>query len=307
MQPSVVRDQAFSRLAVAVLGFTVLLGTLWSTTDSDEIIHLRSRVPAAIMNASNIVSYSFFADKRNFINSYFVKQAWGWTTLVAIVYTLAVYLYTPQPVTNDIAGSPTLELKPVTLARSPIVTRALWISLRRYILATISWYYLTQKTWFFGVGPSLSHYILLATGARCLPANPADGVGAGMMGETCKGVVSGGHDTSGHVFLLTHASLFILATIAPTLPYLFPILQQFFAPPISPRTENGVAKLTIKGHPSWSTQVVPAPIKIATYAALSLVALWWGMLFATATFFHHWSEKATGFGFAVAGWLISSL
>lgn len=69
-----------------------------------------------------------------------------------------------------------------------------------------------------------------------------------------KGRWTGGHDLSGHVFLLTHASLYLMSE-------LWPVLAR-------------------QGYRGWQTKTV-----------LGVVGLWWWMLLMTSLYFHTWVEK----------------
>lgn len=76
---------------------------------------------------------------------------------------------------------------------------------------------------------------------------------------TCKlagGSWNGGHDLSGHVFLLTHASLFLWSEVTPVL------------------SRSGA----LEGE---------------TIGVLALLGLWWWMLLMTGVYFHTWREKVS--------------
>lgn len=80
----------------------------------------------------------------------------------------------------------------------------------------------------------------------------------------------GGHDISGHTFMLVHASLFLLIELVP----LFSALWR-------PRDD----RLAIQQ--SWR--------RAAIWSVAGLMGLWWAMLLATSVFFHTPKEKLTGF------------
>lgn len=263
---------------LTLLLLTATLGTLLSLRTSSTLTSFRSRLPASSLSTTSLLpkSIPYFADKRNVLNQVFVKQAWAWTTAVWATFVLASFL----------PG-----------ATAPRRTQAvLTAHVRRYVLATLYWWYLTQSTWFFGVGPSLSHRVLLYSGAECVPSalsSDGGGMSAFVEGGKCDGRKGdywrGGHDVSGHTFLLVHASLFLWETIAPSLPTLFP---SFF--PHSPRAT-----------PRPTRQ--PNPIlQLATLPALALILLWWWMLLMTSLFFHTPAEKVSGMMFALAGWWVMS-
>lgn len=261
---------------------TATLGTLLSLRTSSTLTSFRSRLPASTLSTTSLIpkAIPYFADKRNLFNQVFVKQAWAWTTAVWATFVLASFLPGVTPP-----------------RRTQVVLLA---HVRRYALATLYWWYLTQSTWFFGlVGPSLSHRVLLYTGAECVPsALSSDGGGMSALVEgKCEGrkgdYWSGGHDVSGHTFLLVHSSLFLWETISPSLPSLFPY---FF--PHAPRPSPAAAPASVRQ---------PNPIlQLATLPALALILLWWWMLLMTSLFFHSPVEKVSGMMFALAGWWVAS-
>lgn len=175
---------------------------------------------------------------------------------------------------------------------------------RRFLLASLYWFYLTQRTWFgTRLGPSITHRILRSSGAVCVPSaiahEPLQGAGAGSKamhldgpadfetGLACTGARGeywrGGHDVSGHAFMMVHCALFLFELVLPLLPTLFPLA---FA---GPRMK------------------VPLPVRVVAYAATAVIALAWWMLLMTNLFFHSPTEKLSGCAFGVAGWLLSSL
>lgn len=173
---------------------------------------------------------SYFSQKHNIFNVVFVKYGWLWTTLVFLVH-----------------------LSRVRASRSK--------ALLRWGIATVWWILITQ--WCFG--PPIMDRAFLVTGGACKTlnddlANSRTGMTTPvriMTGATCKiqgGKWSGGHDLSGHVFLLTHASLFLWSEL---LPFLKAGLWGGF--------ENS--------------------------AVYFILGMWWWMLLMTGIYFHTWIEK----------------
>lgn len=116
--------------------------------------------------------------------------------------------------------------------------------------------------WCFG--PPIMDRTFVFTGGLCELANdPTDQLTKGeflVSSAACKlaeGTWKGGHDLSGHVFMLTHASFFLLSES-------MPIYQSGTS-----RDRNHRA--------SW--------------AVTSLLVLWWWMLVMTGVYFHTWWEK----------------
>lgn len=159
------------------------------------------------MNAETITPPipSYFADKRKIFNQQGVKKAWGWTSFVFVLL-----LFT-QPFPS----------------RSSLLR-----SIARYGLATLYWLVFTSY---------IADQVLVLSGANCIPADttalstnttldpimcirppkklaPIPGQ-AGLEGlniplATVRPRWSGGHDVSGHTFLLVHATLFLVSELA---------------------------------------------------------------------------------------------
>ncbi|KAM0791575.1 hypothetical protein ACM66B_006021 [Microbotryomycetes sp. NB124-2] len=308
-----------------VLLCTCVLGTVISVYYvRPEVTALRSRLPAAhltrfelgrkLQHASDtqfpVPTLPYFADKRNIINQLFVKKAWAWTTLAFVLHSASTYLSTYD--------APSASPARISLS-GPSRFAVLTVNVRRYLLATLYWYYLTQKSWFGMSYPSVSRYILMKTGATCVPSslsssdstNNVDNIAAAFssessqhseFGRACVGARGefwrGGHDVSGHTFMMVHATLFLYQLIAPTLPLVFPSL---YKKSFSDKSKN--AKTTY----SPVEQPAPTAVKLTTYLCLAMMALSWWMLLMTSLFFHSPAEKMSGFIFAIAGWFVSNL
>ncbi|KAJ7647178.1 inositol phospholipid synthesis and fat-storage-inducing TM-domain-containing protein [Roridomyces roridus] len=155
----------------------------------------------------------YWANKRTWLNVYFIKQAWGWTT-AAFLLAWAT-------------GPPSAR----TLAR-----------LSRWVTATGTWLLFTA--WFFG--PALFDRILLASGGECLLSLP-DGSFLSLTPEYCHTRTAlspethpalfashsnsltsfpsewrttprlrKGHDVSGHIYLLTLSILLLAQQLGPS-------------------------------------------------------------------------------------------
>ena len=176
---------------------------------------------------SPATSSSYFSQKTNLFNTLFVKYGWFWTSL-------AFFLH-------------------VSRLRPSLRTKAL----TRWGLATAWWILITQ--WFFGA--PIMDRAFLWTGGSCqqLEDNGME-MSAGKLFVTsaaCKvagGKWRGGHDLSGHVFLLTHASLFLWAELRPV-----------------------VGRLGWKG--------------VENAVVATTLGVWWWMLLMTGVYFHTPVEK----------------
>lgn len=198
----------------------------------------------SILSPSPASAVSYFSHKSNLFNTVFVKNAWLWTTLVFVIH--------------------------LTRLRRSSRTRALL----RYALATVWWVLITQ--WFFG--PPIMDRTFTITGGACRAVEGLEATGDVPLGgrtlvaatsAACKvagGRWRGGHDLSGHAFLLTHASLFLWSEVMPVF-----------------LLEGGVG--------GWETGGV-----------MALLAVWWWMLLMTGVYFHTWREKLTGWIVAMVQW-----
>ncbi|BGP40547.1 hypothetical protein JCM10450v2_004542 [Rhodotorula kratochvilovae] len=324
---SIARSSSPRQRFINLLILTVVAGTTWSVLNtSAAATAFRSRLPAHTLtrlseSASTFpISLPFFADKRNVLNQWFVKRSWGWVTAVFLLFNLAVLLFPSPPVAQatSSSASPTPAIangRTVGSTRLAVSSGHLLASLRRYLLASLYWFYLTQATWFGStLGPSISFRILRSSGAVCVPSaissDPlgahaaggslglhADGpaaAGTGPSPMVCTGARGeywrGGHDVSGHAFMMVHCSLFLLELVYPLLPALFPGL--FSAGGV------GVRARAQRVHPA---------VKAAGFAAVAVIAASWWMLLMTSLFFHTPAEKLTGTAFGLLGWYISGL
>ena len=178
----------------------------------------------------------FFASRSNLLNKYFVKLGWGWFTPA---FWLSVW------------------------ARRP---RNMLKSALNYCLGTTYWLLFTQ--WLRG--PPLMDRIFLSTGGSC-ELEVSDVIKQVSSSSACRkagGVWVGGHDPSGHVFILVHTSMLLWTELLPS--------------------------IRAKRH---------SMLELA--APLVLMSLWAGMLFTTSLYFHSILEKMTGLIFGSAEVLLS--
>ncbi|KAJ2791178.1 hypothetical protein H4R20_006898 [Coemansia guatemalensis] len=223
---------------------TLLLVPLLATIAVGFASRSASVVSAAVANTP------WWASKRSPLNVYVAKAAWGWTTAL---FLAALVLCAP--------------------ARPPSATAGAAL---RYVLATLYWIALVR--WFFG--PSLFDRVFVHTGGSCHSLQPDVGSDvaptplpfASM--QSCRsagGSWAGGHDVSGHCFLLIHSAL-LLAEEA-----LVPLWSA------GQRVRHGRWP-TVRGSARWAVLA----------ATLALVGLWLFMLYVTASYFHHVNELLSG-------------
>ncbi|PGG96648.1 hypothetical protein GX51_07727 [Blastomyces parvus] len=253
-------------LSLALYPLTLLLGSLYSLISPTARPLASASSSPGVAPDSDTSPVNYFARKGNIFNVYFVKVGWLWTTLAFISLLLT------QPAFNSRLLSPGTRLKRVGQATG------------RYILVTIAWWLTTQ--WFFG--PGIIDRSFIATGGRCETSNapgstdPISELAAALTSTACKasgGAWTGGHDVSGHVFMLVLASAF-----------LFCELQGASA------AEGELEEPKDKHH----EVVRQAPSeRWGRNFTLAVGGLSWWMLLMTAIWFHTWLEKVTGLLLAI--------
>ncbi|KAJ2159979.1 hypothetical protein GGF46_002643 [Coemansia sp. RSA 552] len=201
--------------------------------------------------ASVAAAAPWWASKRSLLNVRFAKVAWGWTTALFAV-ALPVRARSPQA-----AGAAVL----------------------RYALATLYWVVLAR--WFFG--PPLLDRLFVATGGAC-DVGPAlaDTLSPIASLQQCRaagGRWAGGHDVSGHCFLLIHSALFLA--------------EEVLAPLWAGRVRAAEAHASrARAAARWAVLA----------AATALAGLWVFMLYTTARYFHGGPELVSGTLAGVAYW-----
>lgn len=263
---------------IALYPFTLLLGSLYSALDP------------ATQNATYIVdaqSYdprtapSYFAKKNNVFNKYFVKVGWLWATLAFLLLVFSHPVHGP--------------------AFSPNLTRRRLQALLRYASITTIWIFMTQ--WFFG--PAIIDRSFRWTGGQCatmLSQSPEAMAEKAEMGDArealthaaCKaigGTWRGGHDISGHVFLLILTSAMLWLEFLPLL------LKAQGAKETRLITHDGgvVRSAAVESDDkATSPNGKSRAWGVGVQFAMGVAGLSWWMLFMTAAFFHTWFEKLSG-------------
>lgn len=261
-------------IALIVYPITLLVGSLYSSISPTARFPHAHPAPLAPSIATDINLSSppespvnYFARKDNVFNVYFVKIGWLWLTLAFASLLIS------QPVYRKTATS------------SGRLTQATV----RYALATTAWYLMTQ--WFFG--PPVIDRSFVITGGGC--ERVASGVagaaqaatGAGevaalesvLTAAACKaagGKWAGGHDVSGHVFMLVVVTGVLVCEGVG-------VAGDAICKALSFSTcEEGNRKDEDEGEKGrvWVLRFV-----------LAVAGLGWWMLFMTAIWFHTWLEK----------------
>ncbi|KAM0277232.1 hypothetical protein ACHAQH_005953 [Verticillium albo-atrum] len=210
----------------------------------------------------------YFARKDNIFNVVFVKRGWFWTTVV-----FGLFVGTHPALQN--------------------ATRRMQAG-ARWAFATGLWFLVTQ--WCFG--PAIIDRSFRWTGGRCEVVEDKVMEGQADVGEfvsavACKaagGAWRGGHDISGHVFLLVLASGFLLQEVGWV--YLRHrgireeraiIMGDGAVKSAGVESEGGVERADLQED----------SLGFAGRAALVAVALSSWMLLMTAIYFHTWFEKVS--------------
>jgi Inositol phospholipid synthesis and fat-storage-inducing TM len=273
---------------------TLILGSLFSQL-APHIAYSTSQY--SVQHQSYQPSHlapSYFAQKKNIFNLYFVKVGWFWVTL-SMALLLLTHPYFGRPL--DVLSHP--------LGRNMRRAKAAL----RWLCATLVWAAVTQ--WFFG--PPLIDRSFRLTGGMCEVLDDPEKT-ARMSTErevlthaACKAVRGqwkGGHDISGHVFLLILGSAMLWMEMLPVVLHARGLREERRIAMSDGRTVT--AAVEAEGKPATEKEkennlVTSLGVKLA----VGIVALSWWMLLMTAAFFHTWVEKFTGLLVAFAGlWLV---
>jgi hypothetical protein len=227
---------------------------------------------------------NYFARKDNIFNLYFVKIGWVWLT---VAFASLIFF---QPAYN--LSSPSQTQQQTRIRRS-------LQAFLRWCLATTVWYLMTQ--WCFG--PAIIDRSFIVTGGKCQQAlnqmakadleNPSVQLETMFTAAACKaagGAWRGGHDISGHVFML------VLATAVLTFEAVG--AGAVAAPSSTAREGEGrERKGSDPNTPSAGDQDAAFGVGRTWSMRLvwGVVILGWWMLFMTAIWFHTWLEKVFDF------------
>lgn len=248
---------------------TLLLGSLFSILDPAA-----RRAPYNPVTQSHPPSQApnYFARKGNVFNVFFVKIAWFWVTVAFFLFLIL------HPSTGPMGPGGSLVLTPKRLRAT-----------LRWGIVTLWWGAVTQ--WFFG--PGLVDRGFRITGGACQLASAMEGTGGAkefVTGQACKAVGGqwrGGHDISGHVFILVLGSLFLGFEVLPALVGAKGLREERR---VTGRDGTvGKAEREVVGE----VEGEEGPLKTGVGAPLAVAGLSWWMLLMTAAYFHTWFEKVT--------------
>lgn len=265
-------------IALGIFPLILIFGTVYSILSPetraapyDPVLQSHHQDPS--------IAPSYFARKSNIFNVFFVKRGWGWTTLAYFAF-----LFTHP----SIAPSP-----------SNFTTRKVR-GLIRWALATTWWFLITQ--WCFG--PAIIDRGFRWTGGRCELAKMEVAMGDTSIGDqltavACKaagGKWKGGHDISGHVFLLVLATGFLMQEVGWAVARWTGRRAEERAVIMADGALKGAS---VESDTNSGEGGADASLGVGGKFAVGTAALSLWMLLMTAIYFHTWFEKLTG--------LISSL
>ena len=337
---------------LSIFPLTIFLGTLFShiapqvrSSNYDTSSYSSSSSSSSPLFSSSSSSTeavavyppSYFAQKRNIFNLYFVKIGWFWTTMALAAFGGAhpyfsgsekqVFLDKKETEIMDRTASE----KAAGERRGAIGQRRRLRLAIRYIIATTWWIAVTQ--WFFG--PPLIDRSFRWSGGVCetrvsqeavdtvggtpagfSPVGSQDGSLAGISQRVdvftaaeCKaagGQWQGGHDVSGHVFMLCLSCAVIALEVLPVLFTARWQQKQRSAGDVASETSASSSSKAVDASTAspasqgFLSSTPSSPARLATRFALVVAVLSWWMLLMTAVFFHTWLEKLTGLVIALA-------
>ena len=345
---------------LSIFPLTLFLGTLYShispqtrSSTYDTSFYSSSSSSASPLFSTStenaaVLSPSYFAQKRNIFNLYFVKIGWFWTTAALAAFGSAhPYFSNSETQSVNKNGNKRADGTASNLAAGEkggalVQRRKLQLAIR-YIIATAWWIGVTR--WFFG--PPLIDRSFRWTGGACealILQEAADANGKTLAGGSplgshdgsqarltqkvevytaaeCKaagGQWQGGHDVSGHVFMLCLSCAVIAFEVLPVLFATRREQKQRKSGDVTPETSVSLSSkapdASASSSSSSSKPIAPASTgserstsstpssaaRLATRFALAVAALSWWMLLMTAVFFHTWFEKFTGLVLALA-------
>lgn len=214
------------------------------------------------------VAPSYFARKSNLFNVVFVKQGWGWMSLAFLVFVL----------THPGLGSSARKVKAGI----------------RWGIVTVWWFLVTQ--WCFG--PPIIDRGFRWTGGRCEFAEREVEMGDTSLGEmvtavACKaagGKWKGGHDISGHVFLLVLSTAFLVEEVGWVVLRWSGWRNEERAVVMSDGATKGAS---VEAETQAGQGKGEAWLGIGGKVTLAVMGLNLWMLLMTAIYFHTWFEKVS--------------
>ncbi|GAB7339689.1 hypothetical protein MBLNU457_6265t1 [Dothideomycetes sp. NU457] len=263
-------------ILLSIYPLTLILGSLFSTLSPSS---RQSPYNPVLQAHEPSQAPSYFAKKSNVFNVYFVKIGWVWITAAFFLFTLS----------HSSLGPPL----------SPTLTPRRVKAVLRYLAITTVWTFTTQ--WCFG--PPIVDRGFTFTGGKCemlaregvdlsSPKNVASHAACKAVGGTWKG----GHDISGHVFILIMGSAMLWLEILPAVLRVAGLREERAVLSADGVVRSAAAETEEVDRRGKSNMPVPEmrELGIGVRVALGVAGLSWWMLLMTAAYFHTWFEKFTG-------------
>ncbi|KYK56467.1 uncharacterized protein DCS_03467 [Drechmeria coniospora] len=254
------------RLALGLFPLLLVFGTVFSILSPET---RAAPYDHATQSHAQSQPPSYFARKSNVFNIVFVKRGWGWTT-----FAFVFFLFTHP--SGGGGGGGGFDLTPRRFRAG-----------LRWALVTAWWFFVTQ--WCFGA-PIIDRGFRW-TGGRCERAHHAGAAGETITAVACKaagGRWAGGHDISGHVFLLVLATAFLMNEVGWSVLRWSGLRDEercVIMPDGALKSANVEADAPV-AQGEGSLSLGPAGKMAVAVAGLNL----W-MLLMTAIYFHTWFEK----------------
>ncbi|PQK12894.1 hypothetical protein BB8028_0003g15090 [Beauveria bassiana] len=260
------------RLALGLFPLLLVFGSLFALLSPDTRALTYDAATQSHRAADGSLAPSYFARKSNLFNVYFVKRGWGWTTAALLVFVFC---------------------HPAVAA-----SRARARALARWAVLTTWWALVTQWCW----GAPLIDRGFRWTGGQCdvaaleVVAGTADAAEV-LTAVACKAVGGrwrGGHDISGHVFLLTLGSALLMHEV------LWPLARwagwraEERCVVMSDGALKGAGVEADRAQDVAAGREAKPVLGYAGKFALGVLGLNLWMLLMTAIYFHTWFEKFTG-------------
>lgn len=336
---AVVLPFGLKRYNVAFMAFfsaVVLAGTVYSIVHKTHTFNVLLSDPhhALSMVASGDepmpqIPATFLANRRNLLNRIFTKFAWFWTTAAFIAQ--AVTLRSGSHAAQSSSGAEKEKVENRSTSEKAQKS-AVTTSLVRFAVATTLWIFFAR--WF--LGPSLMERVRHYSGATCIPISsdqsamtstdspfasstlesqycyagtPLSAKDYGHLFGTesaADAIVrpkwKGGHDISGHTYILIISSLYLLEEIVPFMPYLLPVSLQRHASKLIPKSRWAPLNPFVVT-PSQAQAKVQRNLLVLV-GILLLLALWTMSLAVTAVYYHTAQEKLSGLVVALTASLL---
>ncbi|KAL6867018.1 alpha-galactosidase [Trichoderma novae-zelandiae] len=262
------------RIALGIFPAVLVFGTIFSMVSPDIRASAYDHVSQSHHQDPGIAP-NYFARKNNVFNVVFVKRGWGWVTF-AFVFSLLM--------------QPTGRAPPAVVLARRIRAGMRWVAVTGW------WFFVTQ--WFFG--PPIIDRSFRWTGGKCELAQREVTVGGGssvkemLTAVACKaagGRWKGGHDISGHVFLLVLGTAFLMQEVGwPALRFSGWLAEERCI--VMP--DGAVKSASVESETAIGEGAGEPAFNIGGKTALGCIALSLWMLLMTAIYFHTWFEKFTG-------------